>query len=81
MLLALTHLVTQVLCPDPGPEEAGEDLGKKLVIDVTSPKHSGVRNKLEKQDGGNKFFLNNLSSNTKYTVALRRQSGDSLRSD
>ena len=51
------------------------------MIEVTSLKHSGVRNKLEKhQDGGNKFFLNNLSSNTKYTVALRRQSGDSLRS-
>ena len=80
MLLALTHPVAQVLCPDPRPEEAGEDLGKKLVIEVTSPKHSGVRNKLEKQDG-NKIFLNNLSSNTKYTVAIRQQSGESLRSD
>ena len=62
----------QVVCQDPA--------SKKLLIEVTSgEQQEEARHELEKQDG-HTFVLNNLSANTKYTVAVREKSGDALRS-
>ena len=60
-----------MVCQDPA--------SKKLLIEVTSGEQQEARHELEKQDG-HTFVLNNLSANTKYTVAVREKSGDALRS-
>ena len=81
----------QIICNDdtrPGPDQSnnsapdsGNILNKKYLIEAEVASFNNSMGHRLVNHGTGKFFLNNLTPNSKYTVVLREKSGDLTRWD